>query len=249
MDFLRDNNYIVIQPFMVRDLDLKGNELIVYALINGFCQDNQSYFYGSLEYISQWTNATKQTTINVLNSLIDKGLIVKEQIVEKGITYNRYSKKLTNLSNSFNGNSQKIIPNNIIIKNNKENIIKEKTLSTETNSILSTTPLKSKVENKSNNSNKCITQGKTLSQQKPKSNKVFIAPTRSDVREYAEKRKRGDLADKFFDYYDATEWTRRDGKPVLNWKAQFLTWENYNTKPSQPTTTTSTNPRAGKVVL
>ena len=36
------DNYIVIQTFMIRELKLKGNELILYALIHGFSQDGTS---------------------------------------------------------------------------------------------------------------------------------------------------------------------------------------------------------------
>ena len=31
-------NYLNIQGWMVQDLELKGNELLAYALIFGFCQ-------------------------------------------------------------------------------------------------------------------------------------------------------------------------------------------------------------------
>ena len=48
-------NYITIVDFMVEDLKLKGNELIVFALIYGFSQDDVSDFHGSLTYIQQRT--------------------------------------------------------------------------------------------------------------------------------------------------------------------------------------------------
>ncbi|MBR0099443.1 MAG: helix-turn-helix domain-containing protein, partial [Treponema sp.] len=69
--------FINIQGFMIRELKLKGNELIVYALIHGFTQDGQSYFYGSIKYIMESTNLSKETVISVLQSLVKKNLIVK----------------------------------------------------------------------------------------------------------------------------------------------------------------------------
>ena len=33
---VKDNNYICIQAFMVKQLELKGNQLLVYALIYGY---------------------------------------------------------------------------------------------------------------------------------------------------------------------------------------------------------------------
>lgn len=52
----------------------------------------------------------------------------------------------------------------------------------------------------------------------------------NDIRLYAQQRGRLDLANKFYDYYTATNWKDRDGKKVKNWKAKFITWENHNPK-------------------
>jgi len=72
--------YITIQSWMVKELKLKGNELIVYALIHGFCQDGKSYFYGSTKYIMENTNLSKETVFSVLQSLTNKELIVKKDV-------------------------------------------------------------------------------------------------------------------------------------------------------------------------
>ena len=48
---MKNENYIVIQGWMRNELNLKGNELIVYALIYGFSQDEESEFTGSVAYI------------------------------------------------------------------------------------------------------------------------------------------------------------------------------------------------------
>ena len=36
MNSVRDENHIVIQGFMINELNLKGTELLVYAIIYGF---------------------------------------------------------------------------------------------------------------------------------------------------------------------------------------------------------------------
>lgn len=72
--------YITIQSWMVTDLKLKSNELIIYALIHGFCQDGKSYFHGSLKYIMENTNLSKDTVIEILKSLLDKNLIAKKKV-------------------------------------------------------------------------------------------------------------------------------------------------------------------------
>lgn len=71
-------NFIVIQDFMVKDLKLKGNNLLVYALIYGFSQDGKGIFTGSYSYIQKMTGIdTKMTIYNVLERLTKSNLIVK----------------------------------------------------------------------------------------------------------------------------------------------------------------------------
>lgn len=74
---IKDGSYINIQSFMVTELELKGNELLVYAIIYGFSQTNGTYFSGSTQYLADWTNSTRQGIMKNLKSLIDKRLIEK----------------------------------------------------------------------------------------------------------------------------------------------------------------------------
>lgn len=61
-----------------------------------------------------------------------------------------------------------------------------------------------------------------------KSKPEFIAPTLAEVIEYANERKRPDIAQKFFDYFVAGNWVDAKGDKVRNWKQKFITWENNN---------------------
>lgn len=72
--------FITIQPWMVKRLGLKSNELIIYALIHGFSQDGHSYFYGSIRYIMDSTNLSKETVLTVLQSLVRKSLVIKKDV-------------------------------------------------------------------------------------------------------------------------------------------------------------------------
>ena len=56
---MKENGYIVIQAFMLNDLKLKGNELIVYAVIHGFTQDGVHWYYGTRNSLAEWCGATK----------------------------------------------------------------------------------------------------------------------------------------------------------------------------------------------
>jgi hypothetical protein len=74
---VKDNNFIAIQGWMRTKLDLKGNTLIIYALIYGFSQDGTSRFRGSRKYIADWCGCSLDTVDRTLSSLVNKGLIAK----------------------------------------------------------------------------------------------------------------------------------------------------------------------------
>lgn len=77
MAAVKDNNFIAIQGWMRTKLNLKGNELLIYALIYGFSQDGNSRFKGSRRYIADWCGCSLDTVDRSLGSLIDKGLLAK----------------------------------------------------------------------------------------------------------------------------------------------------------------------------
>lgn len=133
---IKDNNYIVIQAFMVKQLELKGNELLVYALIYGYSQTEENRYTGSLQYIAEWLNSSKQTVINTLKSLLEKGLIQKYEYLKNGVKYVEYYASdlnsgqnfLLGYSNNLNGGSQNFLPNNINNNNISNNIERKETI-------------------------------------------------------------------------------------------------------------------------
>lgn len=76
------DNYITISGWMVTELNLKGNELIVYAMIYGFSQAENQTFDGSMNYVAEWLNTSRQTVNNALKSLVNKGLVEKYDVNE-----------------------------------------------------------------------------------------------------------------------------------------------------------------------
>jgi hypothetical protein len=74
---VKDNNFIAIQGWMRTKLNLKGNRLLIYALIYGFSQNGESRFRGSRKYISDWCGCSLDTVDRTLNTLVGKGLIAK----------------------------------------------------------------------------------------------------------------------------------------------------------------------------
>lgn len=135
---ITDRNYIHISAFMIKDLKLKGNELLLYAIIYGFSQDGESSFSGSRNYLSEFLNVSKPTIDSALNSLCDKGYIIKITETKNRVIFNYY--KINTEILDFTGGkeilpgSKEILPppsketlhNNNIYNNNysnKENVI------------------------------------------------------------------------------------------------------------------------------
>jgi hypothetical protein len=81
---IKDGNYITITGQMLKT-GLTGNKLLVYAVIYGFCQDENSVFYGTTAYLAEWLNATKRTIINILQELTADGYIIKTESVVNGV--------------------------------------------------------------------------------------------------------------------------------------------------------------------
>lgn len=81
---VKENAYVSIQAFMINELHLKGNELIVYAVIHGFTQDGQHWYYGTRGHLAEWCGATKGTVSNCLKSLLRKGYIRRREVERFG---------------------------------------------------------------------------------------------------------------------------------------------------------------------
>ena len=74
-------NFITIQGWMRTELNLSGNELIVYAIIYGFSQNKNGAFTGSLRYLADWVGCSKRTVMRTLNGLVEKKFITKTETV------------------------------------------------------------------------------------------------------------------------------------------------------------------------
>lgn len=76
----------------MREMGLKGNELIVFAVINGFSQNGNGSFHGSLAALQEMCGiASRQTITDILKSLVDKGYINKTEVTLNGVKNISYS--------------------------------------------------------------------------------------------------------------------------------------------------------------
>jgi len=119
---MENTNYITIQGWMVKELKLKGNELLTFALIYGFTQDGESRFQGSCAYIADWLGSSRQTALNMLNLLTNKGLIIRNEKTVNGLKVCDYAVNYAILATVQNFNTIYINNNNTLIdKDNLDN--------------------------------------------------------------------------------------------------------------------------------
>lgn len=125
--------YITIQDWM-RKLGLKGNELIVFAFLNGYSQEGQGYYYGGLAYLQEVCGiGTRATAIHILQQLTDDGLVTREEcgrVVAYKIDQKAICSKIERIEiervQKLNGSVQKLNSTCIEIEHNnkrEENII------------------------------------------------------------------------------------------------------------------------------
>lgn len=124
MSKIKNENYVVIQGWMVNELNLKGNDLMVYAIIYGFTQITGQLFNGSLSYLAEWCNSSVRGIEKNLKSLIDKGLIKKQEKYLNNVKY-CYYETLRGMEQSsmgygtkFHGGMEQSSNNNIDNKSN-----------------------------------------------------------------------------------------------------------------------------------
>ena len=134
MSKVSPDNYVAIQGWMITDLNLKGNELLIYAVIYGFSQDGESQFTGSLQYLADWCNSSKESARKVVKNLLEKQLLIKEDNIVNGIKFCKYKaikpkkevkciqQSCTGIQQSCTGGIQQSCTNNIDIYNINNNI-------------------------------------------------------------------------------------------------------------------------------
>lgn len=123
---MRNENFITIQGWMVNELELSGNDLICYAVIYGFSQDD-NYWEGSQTYLSEWLGISRRTTIDVLNRLILNGHIDKQEYEVNKVKFCKYKAIVPNFTRceeSAQGGCEESSHCIYNIDNNKEEIDK-----------------------------------------------------------------------------------------------------------------------------
>lgn len=79
----QNEEFYKLYKWMVTDLRLSGNDLVIYAIIYSFCERGNLYV-GSREFLAHEAGATKRTIDYTLKRLLEMGVIEK---VEFGFKY------------------------------------------------------------------------------------------------------------------------------------------------------------------
>ena len=195
-----ENGSYIIHPWMCTRLNLSGNELLVYAVINSFSRDGKGTYYGGVDYLCSVCGASKPTIIKALKSLLENGLIIQQENEINShkcysVTEIQGKESLPEEVKNLNFQGKESLPH--IINNNKYN-------------------------NKYNNKRE---RGKEspLADKPPRFR--FIPPTVEEVEKYCAERKNGINAEAFIDFYSAKGW--KVGKNEMkDWKAAVRTWEH-----------------------
>lgn len=82
--------FFVVQDWMISELGLKGNELLVYAVIYGYSQEGQGCYYGGMSFLAESLGITRQTAITSCKNLAERGLIRRNEESRGGVHFCSY---------------------------------------------------------------------------------------------------------------------------------------------------------------
>lgn len=81
---------------MLTELRLSGNELLCYALIYGYSQSGAGGFFGSRSQLAEALNISRRSATDILDRLLEKGLIEMKHILIDNVQRCLYSAALLN---------------------------------------------------------------------------------------------------------------------------------------------------------
>lgn len=70
----------IVRDFMIAQLNLKGDELLVYSFIFNVCNEKRTGYVGSIEFLADHTSCSKKSVSACLRTLERKRLIRRELV-------------------------------------------------------------------------------------------------------------------------------------------------------------------------
>lgn len=68
--------FLIVHPFMWRQLGLKGTQLLVFARVYGFCKGGGTFFE-SRQRTARYLGISERSVIRAIGELVEKGLLVE----------------------------------------------------------------------------------------------------------------------------------------------------------------------------
>lgn len=84
-----NEQFIIIYPWMVEELKLTGNRLVIFAIIYGFSR-NGDWFQGSISFLCRRSGIVEKSVRNVLKGLCEDRLLERRERPHKGMKYVDY---------------------------------------------------------------------------------------------------------------------------------------------------------------
>lgn len=205
---MEDTSYYVVNGFMINQLHLKNTELMVYAIIHSFSQNQNGFYVGSLEEIAKWTNSSKRNAKYIVDSLVDRGLIRKEYFLDQNNTTRCMYQAIGGWKYTSTGGGN-TLPQGV----EKSDTISQKQEKVEQKEI--------KYSSFNNN-----IKENNINIIKEKNCNYFKKPTVDEIKEYCKERQNNVDANTFYDFYESKGWLVGKVK-MKDWKACVRTWEKY----------------------
>ena len=229
---VKNANYIMVQGWMLKKLNLKGNELLIFAIIYGFSQAEGQTYSGGLQYLADWTNSTKQGVVKCLKSLEDKGFISK---TESGINGQKKCYYIAISETDFDAKTAAEQVSTVSTQSEKTDAESTADHTTKFNGTIqqSLTPhttkfngtVKQSLPNNIYDNKHDITTDISLSAEiGGRKKKKFVAPSLDEVKAYIEQNGLRVNPDKFFASYEASGWCLSNGRKMIDWQAQARVW-------------------------
>ena len=216
---IKQKSHIVIDAYMLQ-LGLKGNELLIYALIAGFCQDGVSECWTSQETMAEWCGGISTRAVrDILQNLITKKLITKKECLNKNV---KYSYKVVEIVPELSSNEQEVFSTQqeVFSGSDRNFFPVGQELSSGNN----------KIDNIYDNKidNITIKEKKEIKEKKkdlPETKeRVFKKPSVEEISSYCQERNNNINPEQFYDYYEANGW-KINRNPMKDWKATVRNWE------------------------
>lgn len=139
----KDNTFFVIHNWMITHLNLSGNDLFLFGIIFGFCNNTGNVCYCGRDYLSSVMNVTNITVTRSVKNLEDRNLIIVDRVQTKDKSKNYYSINVEELIKIIKDKSKEL---NKVEEGIKTDIIEEDIKDIDNNLVAETNTVENSVE-------------------------------------------------------------------------------------------------------